>query len=73
MTKESKYCSDMTKEHFNKEPVMTKKDNECFENSTKYRVCDSYCVDNDVKVRDHYHITKKYRGPAHIDCNISIT
>ena len=29
-------------------------------------------VDNDVKARDHCHITGKYRGPAHRDCIISI-
>ena len=35
MMEESKYCSDVMKEHFNKEIVMTKKDDEGFENSTK--------------------------------------
>ena len=40
MIEESKYCSDMMKKHFNKELVMTKKDN--------------------VRVRDHCHITGKY-------------
>ena len=33
---ESKYCSDVMKKHFNNELVMTKKDNEYFENSTEY-------------------------------------
>ena len=33
--KESKYCSELMKKHFNKELVMTKQDNEDFENSTK--------------------------------------
>ena len=32
---ESKYCSDATKKHFNKELVMTEKENEDFENSTR--------------------------------------
>ena len=35
MVKERKCCSDVMKKHFNKELVMTKKDNEDFENSTK--------------------------------------
>ena len=34
MIEESKYCSDMMKKCFNKEPVMTKEDNENFKNST---------------------------------------
>ena len=26
-----------------------------------------------VKVRDHCHVTGKYRGPAHVDCNLNFT
>ena len=29
-------------------------------------------VDNDVKVRDHRHITGKYRGSAHRDYDINV-
>ena len=29
-------------------------------------------IDNDVKVRDPCHITEKYRGSAHRDCNINL-
>ena len=60
------------KKHFNKRPVMTKEDNENFKNSTKCWICDSDYIDNDVKVRDHCHITGKYRGSAHRDCNINL-
>ena len=35
MIEESKYCSDVMKKHFSKELVMTKKDNEDFENSAE--------------------------------------
>ena len=49
---------------------MTKEHNEDFENSTK--CCDNYYTDNDVKVKDHCHITGKYRGSAHRDCNINL-
>ena len=41
MIEETKYCSDLIKKHFNKELVMTKKDNEDFENSTKCWICDN--------------------------------
>ena len=60
MIKESKYCSEVMKKHFNKEFVMTKEDNEIFKNSTKCWICDNDYTDNDVKVRDHCHITGKY-------------
>ena len=33
------------------------KDNENFENSTKFWICDNDYIDNDVKIRDHCHIT----------------
>ena len=72
MIEESKYCSEVMKKHFNKELVMTKEDNEDFKNSTKCWICDNDYVDNDVKVRDHCHITGKYRGSAHRDCNINL-
>ena len=32
---------------------------------------DDYVI-NDVKVRDHCHITEKYRGSAHRDCNMNV-
>ena len=51
---------------------MTKEDNEDFKNSTKCWICDNDYVDNDVTVRDHCHITEKYRGTAHRDCNINL-
>ena len=53
------------KKHFNKELVMTKEDNEDFKKFTKYWICDNDYVDDDVKVRDHCHITGKYRDSAH--------
>ena len=60
------------KKHFNKELVMTKEDNENFKNPTNCWICDNCYIDNDVKVRDHCHITRKYRGSSHRDCNINL-
>ena len=51
---------------------MAKEGNEDFKSSNKCWICDNGYVDNDVKVRDHCHITEKYRGFAHGDCNISL-
>ena len=72
MIKESKHCSDVMKKHFNKELVMTKEDNVDFKNSTKCWICENDYIDTDVKVRDHCHITGKYRGSAHRYCNINV-
>ena len=60
------------KKHFNKELVMTKGVNGTFKNSTKCWICDNHYIDNGVKVRDHCHVTGKYRGSAHRDCNINL-
>ena len=68
----NKYCSDVMKKHFNKELFMAKEDNKDFENSSKCWICDNGYIDGDVKVRDHCHITGKYRGSAHRDCNTSV-
>ena len=51
------------KRHFNKEPVMTKTMMDFFDNTY---------VDGDVKVRDHCHITEKYRSSARRNCNINV-
>ena len=60
------------KKHFSKELVMTKEDYEDFQNSTKCWICDNDYIDSNVKVRDHCHITGKYRSFAHRDCNINV-
>ena len=49
MIEECKYCSDVMKNHFNKEFVMTKEDNEDLKNPTKCLICDNDYVDNYVK------------------------
>ena len=72
MIEESKYCSDVMKQHFNNELVMTKEDNEYFENCTKCWICDKDYIEADVKVRDHCHITGNFRGSVPTDCNINI-
>ena len=69
MVKESRYCSNAMKKHFNKELAMTKK---LSENSTKCCICDNAYFEGYVKVRDHCHITRKYRASAHRDCNIKV-
>ena len=51
---------------------MTKEDNDDFENSTKYWICDNFYVHCNVKMRDHCHITGKYGGSAHGDCDINV-
>ena len=51
---------------------MTKEDNENFECSTKCWICDYVFVEDDLKVKDHCHVTRKCRGTTHRDCNINV-
>ena len=72
MNEQSKYCIDVIQKYFNKELAMTKEDNEDFENSTKCCICDNDYINADIKVRDHCHITGKYRDSAQRDSNINV-
>ena len=72
MIEGSIYYSEVRKKHFHKELVMTKEDNEDHVNSTKCWICGNDYVDNIIKVRYHFHVTGKYRGSAHTDCNINV-
>ena len=72
MIEESRYCSDVMVKHFTKELKMTKEDNENFTNFTKCWIWDDDYLNTDVKVRDHCHITRKYRGSTHRGCNINL-
>lgn len=51
---------------------MTKKD-ESVVSSIKCCIYDNILVKGDFKVRDHCHLTFKYRGAAHRNCNINIS
>ena len=50
--------------------VMTEDDEEDFKNNNICRFCEKEILSD--KVRDHCHLTGKYRGPAHNTCNINV-
>ena len=60
------------KKHFNNNLAMTAEQNEEFDRSSICWICEKLGGANDNKVRDHYHVTGKYRGPAHWPCNINL-
>ena len=51
--------------------IITKEDKEVFENNTFCRFCEKEIICD--KVRDHGHLTVKYRGPAHSKCSNNVT
>ena len=60
------------KQSFKKKLVMPKQKFENFKNSTRCWIRGNDCNYTNVKVRDHCHVTRKYRGSAHRDCNINL-
>ena len=69
--KEYSCCKSVMKNHFNKNLVMTVDEEEKFERSNSCWICNK-SIDIDQKVRDHCHITGKYRDAAHWGCNINL-
>ena len=62
----------MDKKHFNKNLVMSAKDEQRFQSSNKCWICDKLFDAGDNKVRDHYHVTGECRGFADWNCNIDL-
>ena len=67
---EYSYCKNIMKKYFNKNLIMSIKEEEKFEKTEICWICNKL-IEND-KVRDHCHITGKYRGAAHWNCNINM-
>ena len=72
MLEEVKYCKKTMKKCFNKPSKMTNDDVDKFEKATKCHICDKEYTEKDIRVRDHCHITGKYRGSAHQECNLQL-
>ena len=49
---------------------MSEDDEERFQSSNKWWICNKSFDEGDNFVRDHCHTTGKYRGYAHWSCNI---
>ena len=69
---EVKYCKKVMKKEFNKPLRMTKEDEAKFQKANECYICNNKYTDKDIRVRDHCHITGKYRGSAHQECNLQL-
>ena len=56
------WCKSKMKKHFNKPLKMTKENEIDFQKAIKCHICDQQYTDKDIRVRDHCHITGKFRG-----------
>ena len=73
MLEEVKYCKKTMRKCFNKPLKMTKDDLDAFEKAKECHICNKQYTSEDIRVRDHCHITGKFRGSAHQECNLKLT
>ena len=69
---EKNYCRRVIKKHFNKNLIMSAKEEERFQLSNICWICNNLFDVADNKVRDHCHMSGKYRGAAHWSCNVNL-
>ena len=72
MFEEVENCQEIIRENFNKPLKMTNEDEESFKKATHCHICEKRYKVDDVPVRDHCHITGKYRGSAQQTCNLKL-
>ena len=54
--------------HFNKNLIMSEKGKHLFQQSNSCWICNKLIDNDEEKVRDHCHVTGKFRSAAHWDC-----
>ena len=85
MFEEVRSCQSVMREHFNKPLIMTEENERDFKNSItcyicgrRYKMDEKYAEEingekpKNSPVRDHSHITGKYRGSAHNFCSLKL-
>ena len=68
--KEYKYCKKVIKKHFDKNLIMREEEH-LFQQSNRCHISEQLINNEDEKVRDHCHVTGKFRGAAHRSCNVN--
>ena len=46
--------------------------NKSFKNANRCHICDRNYTDKDICIRNHWHITGKYRDSAYQECNLKL-
>ena len=59
------------KKHFNKNLIITEQEEEQYQSSNTCWICVQLIDRDDEKVRDHCHVTGKFRGATHWSYNKS--
>ena len=67
-----KYCKKVMKKHFNKHLIISEEEEHLFQQSSSCWISEKLIDNDDKKVRDHCHVTGRFRGAAHWSCNINL-
>ena len=67
---EHEHCKKIMKKHFNKNLIMTEKEEENFQPSNTCWICKKLIEDEII--RENCHTTRKYWGTAHWKCNVNL-
>ncbi|KYN29139.1 hypothetical protein ALC57_01430 [Trachymyrmex cornetzi] len=51
--------------------ALSKQQWEVYRTATRYHICEKPFTPDDTRVRDHCHLTGRYGGPAHSNCNLN--
>ena len=71
--KEHQYCKKVMRKHFNKNLIMSEKEEEQLQSSNICSTSEKLINDDNEKVRDQCQVTGKFRGATHWSCNIQLT
>ena len=59
-------------EYFNTNLIMTEEGENLFQKSNNSWICKKVIYNDEENVRDHCHVTGKFRGAAHESCNLNL-
>ena len=60
------------KKRFNKSLIISEEEEHLFQQSNSCWICKKFIYNDDEKLRDHCHVTRKFRGASHWICNINL-
>ena len=72
LIEEYKNYKKVMNKHCNKSLIMSEEEEHLFQQSNSCLICKKLINNDEEKVRDHCHVTAKFRGSAHWNCNINL-
>ena len=71
LTRSINIAKEIINKHSDKNLIMTEEEEHLFQQSNSCWICKKLTDNDEEKVRDHCHVTGKFRGAARWNCNIN--